>query len=199
MGDAMLWSGRIKSVTEAATALSELKTSVSRPVIIDIGAGGGWAARLLSWATVIGVDLIPPTAGSDKFVRGDMRHLPLQSRCADAVVFAASLHYAPLEEVISEAGRVLKRGGLMAAVDSPIYRNKPEQFAAITRSEAYYRKSGFPALASHYHPISGEELRRTLDRIGFRVLIWRTGTSLVARLERRLGRPRTSMVVARLT
>ena len=199
LGDPGLWSGRVRSVEQAARVLSELRSADRKPIIVDVGAGGGWAADLMPWARVIAVDVISPAAGPRDFVRGDMRRLPLRSQSADGVMFAASLHYALPRQVIAEAARVLKPGGLIVAADSPIYRDAAAQAAAQARSTAYYRGTGFPELASRYHPINGEELREALRDAGFAVELWRGEPSLLDRVRRRLGRPFTSMIVARLT
>lgn len=199
-GDPNLWSGRVRSVEAAAKAFSGLRSEAGKPLIIDVGAGGGWAARFLPEATVVAVDLLPPPpTHADSFVRADMRHLPLPDRSADGMLFAASLHYAPMPEVISEAARVLRPRGLLVAVDSPIYAGDAARSAAAARSEAYYSRSGFPALAASYHPIDAGELRRALREGGFTVELWKAEASLLDRLRRRFGRPYTSMVVARLT
>lgn len=199
LGDPGLWSGRVRSVEQAARILSELRSADRKPIIVDVGAGGAWAADLMPWAGVIAVDVIPPAARPGAFVRGDMRRLPLRSQSADGLMFAASLHYARPRPVIAEAARVLRRGGLIVAVDSPIYRDAAAQAAAQARSIAYYRRTGFPELASSYQPINGVELQEALRDAGFAVELWRGEPSLLDRVRRRLGRPFTSMVVARLT
>jgi len=38
-------------------------------------------------------------------VRGDMRRLPIRTATADGVLYAASLHYAPVESAVREAAR----------------------------------------------------------------------------------------------
>jgi SAM-dependent methyltransferase len=198
-GDPRLWGGRIMSVANAAKVLSELKSGDRKPLIVDVGAGGAWATRMLSGATVLSVDLLTPPTRSNSFVQADMRHLPLLDRSADGVLFAASLHYAPVQQVIAEVARVLRPGGLMVAVDSPIYADGKAQAAAAARSEAYYSKSGFPGLASSYHPINAIDLRAALHQAGFTVERWQGPPSWLDRLRRRFGHSYTSMVVARLT
>jgi SAM-dependent methyltransferase len=95
-----------------------------------------------------------------------MRRLPLATATVDAVLFAASLHYAPLDETIPEAARVLDTDGLLIAIDSPVYPDEPSRRRAATRSAAYYRERGYPDLASHYHPIEAGALRKALTLAG---------------------------------
>lgn len=199
IGDSKLWAARLQSVARAASVLSELRRDGRKPVIVDVGAGGGWAARVFPWASVVAVDLIAPPTTSTDFVRGDMRYLPLRNRSVDGVLFAASLHYSHPQQVIPEVARVLRPGGLLVAVDSPLYAGEAAQAAARVRSNDYYESAGFPELASRYHPINGRELRDALQGAGFEVELWKGEPSLLDRLARRFGRPHTSMVVARLT
>jgi SAM-dependent methyltransferase len=91
-----------------------------------------------------------------------MRRLPLTTSSIDAVIYVASLHYAELHETIPEAARVLVEGGLFIALDSPVYPNEGSRTKAAERSGAYYKKRGYPELATHYHPIDEGALRAAL-------------------------------------
>ena len=147
-------------------------------VIIDIGAGTAAAPG------VIAVDIVPPQPPAGLALRGDMLHLPIAGGAADAALYAASLHYAPIEAAIAEAARIVRAGGLIAALDSPIYRGAAAAEAAKARSAAYYARAGHPALASHYHPVELAALRGALERNGFEVTRLSTG-SRWRRLRRR--------------
>jgi len=198
-GEPRLWSGRIGSVSAAAGAISSVRTGTGRPVVVDIGSGGGWAARYLSYADVIAIDLLDAATPPDVLlVRGDMRRLPVRDATADAALYAASLHYAPVADSIREAARVVRPGGLIVAVDSPMYRDRQAQSRAAARSNAYYARAGFPELAVHYHPIDVTALRAALADAGCEVLRLNPGRTSRRWLER-LGRPRNpSFLVARL-
>jgi len=155
--------------------------------LLDIGAGGGWAARYLRDADVIAIDLLAAGGRPGEVrVRGDMRRLPIGDATVDAAFYAASLHYAPIDDSIREAARVLRRGGVLIAVDSPIYRDRNAQARAKARSATYYADAGFPELAEHYHPIDVTALRAALADFGFATVrldvgkrLWRRGPSFV--------------------
>jgi SAM-dependent methyltransferase len=198
-GESRLWRGRVESVSQAATAVSRQWMGTGRPVVVDIGSGGGWAVRYFGDADVIAIDLLDVESKPDVLqVRADMRSLPLRDSTVDVAFYAASLHYAPVSEAIGEAARVLHRGGLVVAVDSPMYIDRRAQALAEARSAAYYARAGFPELAARYHPIDVTALRAVLASEGFDVLRLEAGVT-AGRWWERLGRPRrSSLLVARL-
>jgi len=165
--------------------------------LLDIGAGGGWAARYLRDADVIAIDLLDAEDRPGQLrVRGDMRRLPVRDASVDATLYAASLHYAPVEESIRESARVLRPGGVLVAVDSPMYPDRRAQAQAKARSARYYANAGFAELAEHYHPIDVRSLRAALADTGFAVMRLDVGGSGVRWWERwRLG---PSFLMARL-
>jgi SAM-dependent methyltransferase len=197
-GNAALWRSRLRSVSGAVATLRREWSPANRPVVADIGSGGGWAARLFNDADVLAFDLldVPARAGSVT-VRADMRKLPLRNGSVDVALYAASLHYSLVEDAVREAARVLRPRGVVVAVDSPIYPDRASQAKAAARSAAYYARVGFPELADHYHPIDARFLRSTLEASGFDVLrLDRAGR--LANVWRRLARRPSSVVVARL-
>ncbi|HKW69786.1 MAG TPA: methyltransferase domain-containing protein [Candidatus Dormibacteraeota bacterium] len=186
----------MEAVRRAAAQLSDLIRDEARPpLILDVGSGGGWAARWLKPFKVIAIDLLPPTPLSTQSVRADMRRLPLCTESADGALFVASLHYAPVDDVIPEAARVLRPGGMMVAVASPIYPDKASQISARSRSAEYYARAGFPELVDRYHPIETGELRSALERSGFRILRFE-GVSRIETLWRGLTRQAPNSLVA---
>jgi hypothetical protein len=86
---------------------------------------------------------------------------------------------------------VLRPGGFLVAIESPMYRNRRARAQAQARSEAYYATAGFPELATHYHPIDVTALRATLESASFEVLRLDAG-STARRWWERVARPRRS-------
>lgn len=195
-GQPSMWASRVKSMSRAAAYLSLLKFGRRKPVILDVGSGGGWASRFLEGADVISIDLIPQPVGN-LTIRADMRRLPLLSSSIDGALFAASLHYGDPSDVIPEAARVVRRGGLFVAVDSPIYPDARSRADAIIRSNSYYMKVGFPRLAERYRPLEATELHRVIAESGFRVERWEVGSRLSRAFRRMTNQPPGSLVVAR--
>jgi SAM-dependent methyltransferase len=197
-GRPRLWHGRVESVSQAAAAMPRQWTGTGRPVVVDIGSGGGWARRYFGDADVIAIDLLNIESKPDVVqVRADMRSLPLRDSTLDVAFYGASLHYAPVSDSIGEAARVLRAGGLLVAVDSPIYRDRRKQALAEARSAAFYAEAGFPDLAAHYHPIDLAALRVALAARGFDVLRLEAGRTARPWWERFAGPDRSFLVAKR--
>ena len=199
-GNVRLWRSRFNSMSRAAAILRGELSPTNRPVIADVGSGGAWVAPLLTNADVLAIDLmdIPARPGSVT-VRADMRNLPLRNASIDAALYAASLHYSPVENAVREAARVLRPGGLMVTVDSPIYPDTHAQARASARSTAYYAQAGFPQLANHYYPIEAGVLHSALVASGFDVIRLDGDRGLASAWRRLARRPPSSLVVARLS
>ena len=196
-GPRELWAARIESVREAA-AIIAAEWPERRPLVADVGAGGGWAAEYLERTDVVSIDLIPiPNTHGAKRIRADMRFLPFAGRSMDGLLFIASLHCAPLDEVVAEASRVLRPTGLLVAMDSPIYPDARSSESAVARSAAYYGEAGFPDLAAHYHPLDAGRLRDAFDRHGLRIEQLRFSRGLADVWRRLQGLSRSMLLVAR--
>ena len=111
----------------------------ANPRILDVGAGNGWLSyRLASMGfRPVAVDLLINNhdgLGAGKHFRNYLQtmfpriqaesiHLPFAAGQFDAVIFNASFHYAEsYAQVVSEAVRCLKPGGMIIVADSPWYR-----------------------------------------------------------------------------
>lgn len=197
-GQQQLWKGRLEAMSDAAAVLAREWHSGTRPVVADVGSGGGWAARLLTSADVIAFDLLDVGASPAALtVRANMHRLPLRDACVDAVLYAASLHYSPVAEAVAEAARVLRPGGLMVAVDSPIYRDARARERAAARTAAYYAGAGQPGLSDHYHPINVAELRSALLDSGLEIEQLNVGRPTWWPSRFLAPKPPASLVVAR--
>jgi len=190
--------GRLRSTSRAAAILAREWPSPEGRVVADIGSGTGWAKPLFPRFGVIALDILPrvPT-GEALSVRADMRRLPLRDSTVDATLYSASIHYVPLADALHEAARVLKHGGLLLVVDSPVYADDGSRARAAGRSASYYAAAGYPELASSYHPSSISQLRSAVANAGFQLVgLWTEG--LVEALWRRaMRRPPASLVVGR--
>jgi SAM-dependent methyltransferase len=167
-------------------------------VVADVGSGTGWAHPLFAGFGVIAFDILPtvPT-GRALTVRADMRRLPLRDSAIDAAFFSASIHYAPLVEAVGEAARVVKQGGLLLVVDSPIYTDDRARGQAARRSTAYYAAAGYPELAAGYHLANVGELRSAIEESGFELVTLKTEGRVERLWKRTTGRPPKSLVVGR--
>ena len=166
--------------------LPPLEASLGRACIaLDLGAGCGWLAYRLAQRghTVGAVDL--QTNGVDGLgayqhydaefvpVQAEFDRLPFVSGLADLVVFNASLHYATdYVTTLREALRVLRPGGTVVILDSPVYRHASSGQAMVREREvAFCHRFGFPsnAIASE-HYVTHARLRDLADQLGVR---WR--------------------------
>ena len=162
------WADEARARRAGAIAgeLASMRAELGGEALI-VDAGSGSSAD----PGVISLDLAPGAQ-----VRGDMRRLPLRDASVDGLFFAASLHYAPADDAIREAARVLRPGGMLVAIDSPLYRGTRAVRNAVHRTAAYYESMGHPALEMHYHPIEAGALRKALVESGFEVLRLTTGS-----------------------
>jgi SAM-dependent methyltransferase len=135
--------------------------------VLDLGAGNGWLARRLAPSfrvTALDVDATDTGLGAldDRRVgrlRADLQALPLAAGGFDVVIVAAALHYAlDLSCALTEVARVLRPGGLLVIVDSPVYADAAARDAAWRRTLDHYRAAGAAHLAARYRGLLREEL-----------------------------------------
>ena len=157
--------------------------------IADIGAGCCWAAQRLAEAghSVAALDINLDrqdglAALGDERVEGsgierieaDMEFVPLDAACADVVLLNGALHYARCpQNVVAEARRILKPGGCLVILDSPIYRRSPDGEAMVKmKRKDFLNRYGYApcrGAAAGYFALS--DLSRLLDRSGFAVRV----------------------------
>lgn len=98
--------------------------------IVDVACGSGPMSRVLAQPgrTVVGIDLsaeeiaLAASGGPGPWVRGDALRLPFRDGSVDVVTSSLGLVVVqPLETVLSEITRVLRPGGVLAAI-APTFR-----------------------------------------------------------------------------
>lgn len=128
------WRIRARSFRALLLLLArELKTGAR---VLDLGAGSGWLSHRLAaqglrpCAVDINLDEQDGLRANRHFgvrfpcLEAEFDVLPFPANVADAAIFNASLHYSTdLSRTFCEVLRVLKPGGLVVLVDSPIYRD----------------------------------------------------------------------------
>ncbi len=155
--------------------------------ILDAGAGSGWMSRVLAEShEVLATDvnagphgLHAQTQRSFMAVQAELEQLPLVAHSFDLVIANASAHYASaVRAFFTEAARVLRPGGRLIVMDSPVYSNQTAVAAAHARTRVYYANHGAPELAQNYGGLAHELffkpnafdfhcLRRDFDRLAF--------------------------------
>jgi len=155
-----------------------LNQTVSIKNLLEVGCGNGWFINQCAFAAknAAGIDInlhelqqASRLFGSHKlhFYYWDLfTQSPFQNKF-DLIVLNASVQY--FEDFLKLTNRLkelLAPDGEIHILDSPFYPES-EVEAAKNRSRAYYRKVGFPDMASFYHPHSTSDLRQA----GFETLV----------------------------
>lgn len=119
---------------------------------LDLGAGCCWiSARLLALghrAAAVDLNLdgddgllaaerLLPEGGRLERAEAELAALPLEAQGFDLLVAGAALHYAaPLGRTLVELRRVTRRGGVLLAFDSPVYRRRADGEAMVAERMA---------------------------------------------------------------
>ena len=176
--------------------------------LLDLGSGSGWMAARFAKAGyhVVALDRFDDDVDHEVIRRhrasafvtvcADFEALPLEPGQFDAVVFNASLHYAPdPESALARAAEMLAPGGVLAVVDSPMFQRPAsgeEMVAAkLAAMTATYGIDTPVRLGAGY--VTFQTLERVADRLGLRARFVASRGSLSWRLRRfaaplRLGR-----------
>ncbi|MEM9652180.1 MAG: class I SAM-dependent methyltransferase [Actinomycetota bacterium] len=155
-----MWAERAASFDRFLAALDPTDGTV-----VDLGAGCGWLAARLAGAgwtaaavdvTVDGGDGLGTARWHDRdlfLVRAEMDRLPLATGSVDLAVFNASLHYAPdVSSALDEAQRVVRPGGLIAVLDSPVFTDPAAGAAMVAEFAAATVAAHGVAPAAHFGP-----------------------------------------------
>ena len=151
--------------------------------VLDLACGSGAVSRELAATdrTVIGIDrsqaelALAAERGPGPWVRGDIRQLPFADGSVDAVTASLGLVVVPeLGQVLAEVARVLKPGGVLAAIAPALRGIAPRDLRVLGRITARLRtRPRFPGaveLAGFKRSLAEVGLRRVEDgreRYGF--------------------------------
>lgn len=160
--------------------------------ILDLGAGNCWLSYRLCIAGYrpVAVDLLTNDRDGlgaaehyrsylpDFFLRlrAELGRLPFQSGQFDSAVFNASFHYAEnYEEVLHEALRCVRKGGLVIICDTPWYRDDADGRKMVTERRAKFLEQFGTASASieHLEYLTDERLRSMEKQLSIRWMIFR--------------------------
>lgn len=166
-GTPLAWQWFIRAKSYEALKKLLLKTIPQGAKILDLGAGNGWLCNRLN---KLGYDPVAVDVNVDEFdglrairtygahlpsIRCEFDNLPLENDTVDAVIFNASFHYvANAAATLSHIMRILKLGGFLIIMDSPVYKA---------------RSSGDEMIATHHDNFEEKYGDRSdhLNQIGF--------------------------------
>lgn len=144
--------------------------------VLDLACGSGPMSRELQAPdrTVVGIDVsaeelrLAADRGPGPWVRGDALNLPFGNCCFDAVTSSMGLLVIrPLGRVLSEIARVLKPGGVLAAIAPALRPLSPKEMRVPARINARLRGSprfpGSVELAGFGRTLEAHGLRRVED------------------------------------
>ena len=173
------WRVKARSMDALFTALD----ARASPRVVDMGCGMGWLSHHLARRghDVYAVDIVrDDTIGLGaaavyarhgpyfERVWGEFERPPFRDGSVDAVVCNASLHYVPLEPTLAAIARVLRPGGGLFVLNSPVHRSVASATRAQEDFRTHLRGLGAPLdVAAAYHHFSTERLIQVLeDRVG---------------------------------
>lgn len=144
--------------------------------VLDIACGSGPMSRELAAPdrTIIGIDLsadelrLAAERGPGPWIRGDALRLPFRDGSFDAVTSSMGLLVVrPLPQVLAEITRVLKPGGVLAAIAPALRPLSPREMRVPARINARLRGSprfpGSVELAGFTRSLEAAGLRRVED------------------------------------
>ncbi len=146
--------------------------SPSARVVVDLACGSGPMSRELAQEgrTVIGLDLsadelgVAATRGPGPWVQADALRLPFRDDSVDMVTSSLGLVVVtPLTEVVAEAARVLRPGGVLAAIAPALRPLGPRDIRVLGRINGRLRtRPQFPG------PVELTGFAKTLTEHGLR-------------------------------
>lgn len=176
------WRIRAKSYrTLVRHVVVPFEQRIARLRIADLGSGLGWLAYRLALRghDVAAVDLL--TNDFDglgvhrqygcefESIQAEFDRLPFAAATLDLVVYNAAFHYAKDYVVaLNEARRVLRSGGAVAIMDTPMYRDRSSGARMVEeRDRAFLRLHGFRATRTESY-LTYDRLAELENKIGLR-------------------------------
>ena len=142
--------------------------------VVDLASGSGPVARELArpGRTVVGLDLstaelqLATRRGAGPLVQADARALPFADGSVDVVTSALGLVVVrPLSAVLAEVARVLRPGGVLAAIAPAVRPLRPKDLRLLGQLNARLRgKPRFPA------PVELTGFKKTLLTVGLQAV-----------------------------
>ena len=139
-------------------------------LVVDLASGSGPMSRVLAQPgrTVVGVDLsadelaLAAERGPGPWVRADALALPFRDGSVDVVTSSLGLVVVtPLAQVLTEVARVLRPGGVLAAIAPAVRPLGPRDLRVLTRIGGRLRaRPSFPG------PLELAGFHKTLDAAG---------------------------------
>jgi SAM-dependent methyltransferase len=144
--------------------------SADAALVVDLASGSGPMSRALTQPgrTVVGVDLsaeelaLAAERGPGPWLRADALRLPFRDGSVDVVTSSMGLVVVtPLDEVLAEVARVLRPGGVLAAIAPAVRPLGPKDLRVLTRIGGRLRaKPRFPG------PVEIAGFHKTLEAAG---------------------------------
>lgn len=169
------WSVKARSLD----ALERLFARNRLRRVVDLGCGVGWLSYRLAqrgydvYAIDVVSDDVLGLGAAGVYVRsgvyferiwGELERPPLAASSVDAVVCNASLHYAKdLQHTLVEVKNMLRPGGLLVAMNSPVYTDAESAERALADFQGRLRDLGASQeVVSNYHHFTRDSLVRAI-------------------------------------
>lgn len=158
------WSLREKSMNRLYAYMKKQNIGAgSDASVLDLGCGNGWIANRLSqlerfdvWGLDINMNELEQAArvfsnDSLNFCYGNVYEPIFEDSSFDYVILSDTISYfSNLQQLINRCRSLLKSGGEIHILDSPIYAEN-EIDEAKAKQEDYYKKWGCDEMMEYYH------------------------------------------------
>jgi SAM-dependent methyltransferase len=189
-GSALAWQWALRRRTWATVRDDVLPALGDALTVIDVGAGVGWLSNRLHdlghspHAVDLTVDAHDGLGAAVHFdppwprYQAEMDALPFADAQADLVVYNASLHYSTdYTRTLGEALRVLRPGGHIVVMDSPLYRHDLSGRQMVSERHADFERrfgtrSDSVASIEYLTDAALDDLGRQLDIVWRRYRTW---------------------------